>query len=258
MSPNLQVLVVPCLADNYAYVIARQGSSEALVVDPAEAAPVQATLQRAGLELTAILCTHHHHDHVGGVEALSARHPSLQIYAHECDLEKARVPRQTHGLEQDSQLTLAGLAIHVLHVPGHTMDALAFCIEDAVFTGDTLFVGGCGRLFEGTAAMMHDSLCNKLGKLPPQTLVYCGHEYTVSNLRFALTAEPSNEAVRSKLAWAQEHTKQGLATVPSTIADEAATNPFMRCAEASLAHFGSADSTPAQVLAAVRRAKDQG
>jgi len=258
MSPNLQVLVVPCLADNYAYVLARPGSSKALVVDPAEADPVLATLEQAGLELTAVLCTHHHYDHVGGIETLISRFPTLQVYAHSSDSDGARVVCQTHSLEHGAQLEAAGLAFTALHVPGHTLGGMAYVIEDAVFTGDTLFVAGCGRLFEGTATMMHDSLCNKLGTLPPQTRVYCGHEYTVSNLHFALSAEPSNDAVREKLTWAEEQNRQGLATVPSTIADELATNPFMRCAEETLrARFGDPTSTPAEVLAAVRSAKDR-
>ena len=145
--------------------------------------------------------------------------------------------------------------INVLHIPGHTLGAVGYVVEDAVFTGDTLFVGGCGRLFEGTPAQMYESLSGKLGRLPAATRVYCGHEYTVSNLRFAVHAEPDNRAAADKLVVAQAMRERGEPTVPSTIGEELAQNPFMRCDEPSLA-ARYPGATAGDVLGAVRKAKD--
>ena len=247
----MKIHAVPCLRDNYAYVIAVD--QRAFVIDPSEAAPVKAKLDSEGLELVAILNTHHHWDHVGGNEQLLGEFPGIAVYAHASDRE--RVPGQTVGVEHDQVFEVAGVSIRVLHVPGHTTGAVTYCFDGAAFTGDTLFIGGCGRLFEGTPAMMHASLCDQLGGLDPATRVYCGHEYTASNLRFALTVEPDNARVRDKLAWAQEQEKLGVPTVPSTIEDELATNPFLRChVPAVAARYG--DGTPVAVLTAIRAAKD--
>ncbi len=237
----MRVIPVPCLSDNYAYLVARDGSDEAIVIDPSESEPVIAALEREKLRLVAIVNTHHHHDHVGGNEGLRARYGALPVYAHASD--QGRVPAQTERVEEGKPFTVAGLTLDPLHVPGHTTGAVAYCIEDAVFTGDTLFVAGCGRLFEGTPEMMHRSLSEKLGRLPPATRVYCGHEYTVSNLRFAQHAEPDNQAVKDKLARAQALRERGEPTVPSTIGEELATNPFVR-------------SRSVEEFAARRRAKD--
>jgi hydroxyacylglutathione hydrolase len=172
------------------------------------------------------------------------------VIAHESD--RGRVPGQTTGVGHEERFCIAGLDIVALHVPGHTLGALTYLCDGAAFTGDTLFIGGCGRLFEGTPAMMHESLCRKLARLDHATIVYCGHEYTVQNLRFAQTIEPENPHVREKLAAAQAARARGERTV-STIGDELRTNPFMRVGEAALARFGA---DPVSVLAAVRRAKD--
>ncbi len=243
-----EIVAVPCLSDNYAYLVIAGGAT--LVVDASEAAPVERALAERGLELAAVLSTHHHHDHVGGNEALAAARPGLPIYAHRSDL--GRVPGQTAAVDE-GRFEVAGIAVSALHVPGHTLGAVAYGIGDALFTGDTMFVAGCGRLFEGTAAMMHASLA-KIAALSGATRVFCGHEYTVNNLRFALTAEPDNAAVRDKLAWAEAERAAGRPTVPSTIAAERATNPFLRSAELA-ARFG--DGSPAEVFARVREAKDK-
>ncbi len=250
---TLQILEVPCLGDNYAYVVTRSGSIQALVIDPSEAGPVTHELGDRGLDLVAILTTHHHHDHVGGNLKLSHDHSGLAVYAH--GGAGRPVPGQTHEVAHEVVFQTAGIQITPLHVPGHTLDAVAYLIEDALFTGDTLFVAGCGRLFEGSPAQMHHSLCGILAQLPDDTRIYCGHEYTVQNLRFAATVEPDNAAIRNKLEWALEQTEQGQPTVPSTLRDEQATNPFLRAAVPAVAQrYGN--GTPVEVFAAIRRAKD--
>lgn len=249
----MRVLPVPCLSDNYAYLVAASGSNEAVVVDPSEAAPVLAALARDGLKLVAILNTHHHWDHVGGNEELLAKLGPMPVYAHTSDF--GRVPKQTERVEEGVAFEVAGLTFRPLHVPGHTLGAVSYCVEDAVFTGDTLFVAGCGRLFEGTPEQMFDSLAGKLAKLPPETRVFCGHEYAYNNLRFAHHAEPENAAVKKKLDAAAAAKERGEPMIPSTIAEELETNPFLRCEEPSLRERFQAP-TPAGVLGAVRKAKD--
>lgn len=249
----MRVIPVPCFSDNYAYLVARDGSDEAFVIDPSEAAPVLAALTREHLRLVAVVCTHHHPDHVAGNAELRERFGALPVYAHASD--RGRVPAQTDDVEEGRTFTVAGLELHPLHVPGHTSGAVAYHVEDAVFTGDTLFVAGCGRLFEGTPEMMQRSLSEKLAALPPETRVYCGHEYTVSNLRFAVHAEPQNQAAAQKLEAALAARQRGEPTVPSTIAEELATNPFLRAGEPAIrARFPAASVV--ETFAAVRRAKD--
>ncbi|WP_433930652.1 hydroxyacylglutathione hydrolase [Sorangium cellulosum] len=248
----MRIVPVPCLSDNYAYLVAADGRREAIVIDPSEADPVIEALEREELRLVAIVNTHHHHDHVGGNEALRARYGDLPVYAHSSDV--GRVPAQTERVEEGQPVRVAGLELRPLHVPGHTLGAVSYCVEDAVFTGDTLFIAGCGRMFEGTPEGMHASL-SKLAALPGHTRVFCGHEYTVSNLRFAETVEPENAAVRGKLEAARAARERGEPTVGSTIAEELATNPFLRCGEPSVqARFPG--TTLPDVFAAVRRAKD--
>jgi hydroxyacylglutathione hydrolase len=249
----MRVVPVPCLSDNYAYLVTADGAGEAFVVDPSEADPVVAALEREHLRLVAIVNTHHHHDHVGGNEGLLARYGALPVYAHVSD--EGRVPAQTERVEEGRRLRVAGLELDPLHVPGHTTGAVAYHVDGGVFTGDTLFVAGCGRLFEGTPEMMHRSLSAKLGRLPKETRVYCGHEYTVQNLRFAVHAEPDNRAAADKLERARAMRERGEPTVPSTIGEELETNPFLRCGEPSIAaRFPS--SGEVERFAAVRKAKD--
>lgn len=250
---SLQIVEVPCGSDNYAYVVRRPGRTQALVIDPTAAEPVLSALASAELELEAVLATHHHFDHVAGIEGLLERHAGAAVFAHVSD--RGRVPRQSRDVVDGQPFDAAGMTVRPRHVPGHTRGAVAYGIDDALFTGDTLFVAGCGRLFEGTADQMYDSLCNKLATLPGATRVYCGHEYTAANLRFALTVEPDNPRLAERLTWADQRTERGEPTVPSTLEAELATNPFLRCHQPEIAaRFGG--GSPVEVFAAVRRAKD--
>lgn len=261
----MQVLAIPCLSDNYAYLVVCPATKEAAVVDPSEAAPVlDALAGRTGarheVKVTAILATHHHPDHVGGVAELADTLGVTAVYGHAS--ETARIPRLSRPLAHGARFAVGRLAFEALHVPGHTTGAIAFVAraddgDPAVFTGDTLFVAGCGRLFEGTPAAMHASLA-RLAALEPRTKVYCGHEYTEANLRFAAALEPGNDAVTRARERAADVRRRGSPTVPSTIGEERATNPFLRTASPELrAVLGvSADAPDAEVFAAARARKD--
>lgn len=218
----MQVEAVPLLKDNYAYVIDHDG--ECVVVDPSEAAVLHAL---RGRRVTQVWCTHHHMDHVGGVEAVVAAFPEARVVGSAYDRAHGRVPKQGLAVSEASALTLGSQAVRVLDVPGHTLGAVAYLIGDALFTGDTLFLAGCGRMFEGTPEMMHASL-QKLAALPGETRVFCGHEYTESNLRFARVIEPDNAAIATRAA----ALPRGV-TVPGTIAQERATNVFLRAKNAA-------------------------
>lgn len=228
---GMQIEIVPCLRDNYAYLLSWEGACGAIAVDPSEAAPVLAAL--AGRRLTGILCTHHHFDHVGGNRELVERFPGIPVYGHAAELQgERRIPAQTHGCQDGERIELDGKRAEVLHIPGHTLTAVAyyFSVEGALFTGDTLFAAGCGRLFEGTPAQMHASL-QRLLSLSPATRLYCGHEYTEKNLLFAATVEPENAAVRDAQGRAAARRAALEPSIPTTLAAEARTNPFVRTAE---------------------------
>ncbi len=222
----MQVIPVPQLTDNYAYLVIDEGSGHAAVVDCAEAAPVLAAVESARVELKAILPTHHHYDHVAGNEDLLRRLP-LEVIAFRGQSD--RIPGCTLEVREGDGVRIGNSCAKVIFIPAHTSGHIAYHFEreKMVFTGDTLFAGGCGRLFEGDAAMMIRSL-SKLMSLPTDTRVYFGHEYTEKNLRFALTLEPNNEALREKHAWAVEQNRRHVPTTPTTIAAEKATNPFLR------------------------------
>ncbi|MGH8853414.1 MAG: hydroxyacylglutathione hydrolase [Telluria sp.] len=257
---DLSVLTVPAFNDNYLWLI--HDGVHAAVVDPGDAAPVQAALDAHGLALTAILLTHHHADHIGGVPALLARAP-VPVFGP----RKDGIQGLSHALGEGDHVAVPGLDLEfdVLEVPGHTLGHIAYVRRTPgahwLFCGDTLFAGGCGRLFEGTPAQMTASLA-KLAALPDDTLVYCAHEYTVSNLRFAQAVEPDNEGLEWRMRDASARRGTGLPTVPSTMVLERGTNPFLRYTEPgivnSLVQAGRLQpgATPVQAFAALREWKN--
>ncbi len=226
---DLSVLTVPAFKDNYLWII--HNGANAAVVDPGDAEPILHALQAHGLTLTAILLTHHHADHIGGVPRL-LEHAGVPVFGPRND----GIDAVTHPLGEGERVAVPGLdlAFSVLDVPGHTLGHIAYVRETPgahwLFCGDTLFGAGCGRLFEGTPAQMAASLA-KLAALPDDTLVYCAHEYTLSNLRFAEAVEPGNVALKMRVANDSRMRGTNLPTVPSNIAIEKATNPFLRATE---------------------------
>jgi hydroxyacylglutathione hydrolase len=201
------------------------------------------------------LLTHFHRDHTGGLPALMSRYERLTVYAHEIDAK--RVSEQVRFVEDGQRFAVAGSELEVLFVPGHTKGSVAFLWQDAVFTGDTLFGAGCGRVFEGTPTQMFDSLM-RLMTLPNETRVYSGHEYTLQNLAFAAHLEPDNVEVRRRIEWATAERDAGRGTVPSTMAEELRTNPFLRCdlPEFALRVSKTGTTDPARFFAELRRRKD--
>lgn len=245
---------IPAFRDNYLWLLSRNGN--AAIVDPGDAAPVREALARRELTLTAILVTHHHADHTGGVAEL-ARQTGAAVYVpagERIDCGAATPNR----LRQGDRVAILGETFEVLDVPGHTAGHIAYFAATlrALFCGDTLFAGGCGRLFEGTASQMVASL-RQLAALPADTRVFCAHEYTLANLAFALAADPDNIALRQRIAACEAKRAEGQPTVPSTVADELATNPFLRVGEPALRAAAEqfrpgADAGDASVFAALR------
>ncbi len=256
----MKIVPIPCLRDNYAYLIICEATGKAGIGDPSEAAPVLAEVKNQDVALVAILNTHHHWDHVGGNREILDKFPDLKVYAHKSD--HGRVEGQTEFLTTKDTIPLGNLSGHLTHNPAHTTGAVTYYFEDAAFTGDTMFAAGCGRIFEGTPAQMHDSLCNQIGAHDERTKIYFGHEYTENNLRFALTVEPDNQAVQNKLERVREQRAAGAFTTPSTLADEWATNPFMRSESAQIRetvkrHEPDNDLSPTSVLRVVRALMDK-
>jgi hydroxyacylglutathione hydrolase len=252
----LDVVRVPALTDNYLWLVREPESGAVAAVDPAEAAPIERALAERNWRLTHILNTHHHGDHVGGNLALKAA-TGCTIVGPRAD--RARIPGIDIEVGEGERYQFGAASAAVFDVPGHTRGHIAywFAESDALFCGDTLFLMGCGRLFEGTPAQMWTSL-GKLKRLPGSARVYCAHEYTQSNARFALTVDGANPALVARAQAVADARARGEPTVPGTLAEELATNPFLRADRPELAAaVGLPPGDPVAVFAAVRRAKDQ-
>lgn len=254
----LNIRPIEAFSDNYIWLITHNNDKQAFVVDPGDASVVEEALAAQGLALTGILITHHHFDHVGGLAELKAAHQPV-VYGP----ANPAIEGIDHRVAAGDSVDVLGHAFSVMEVPGHTLDHIAYFFggdSPIVFCGDTLFAGGCGRLFEGTPQMMHRSL-QSLMELPASTRVYCAHEYTLANLDFARAVEPGNEALGQRIADAETTRARGEPTVPSTLALEQATNPFVRCGTAELqaslqAQQRLEDPAPVAVFASVRAWKD--
>jgi hydroxyacylglutathione hydrolase len=254
---HIQVVPIPAFKDNYIWAL--HDGRRAAIVDPGDARPVLDYLARERLELVAILATHHHADHVGGVAELVLMHGrDIPVYGP----KNEPISTLTHPVAGGDRVAIPefGVEFEVLDIPGHTRAHIAYYGSKMVFCGDTLFAGGCGRVFEGTPAQLHASL-QKLAALPDDTQVYCGHEYTLANIRFARTVEPGNAALAERERTDTRTREENRPTVPSTIVREKATNPFLRCSEPEVVqsagrHRGAALTDPVDVFTTIREWKN--
>jgi len=254
-STDMRIKLLPALQDNYMYMIIDEETKEAAIVDPVEPEKCIAAIKEENVNLTHILTTHHHWDHAGGNEELFKHVKNLTV----CGGDE-RIGALNKKVEHGDQIKLGKLNITCLFTPCHTSGHMCYYVQGdsntpAVFTGDCLFVGGCGRFFEGTAQQMHEALIEKLSKLPDTTNVYCGHEYTVKNLQFALHVDPENIHVKEKLEWSKHRRDRSLPTIPSTIGEEKLYNPFMRTNQPAIQqHFNLTDAV--DIMGALRKDKD--
>ncbi|MBV1789167.1 hydroxyacylglutathione hydrolase [Marinobacterium sp. D7] len=253
------VAPIPAFRDNYIWALQGDQPGQVAVVDPGDAAPVEQYLAQNNLSLAAILITHHHPDHTGGVDDLTA-HRGIPVYGP----ENSPFNGITHQLSDNMQIELLGQRLEIRAVPGHTLDHISYFQpgeQPQLFCGDTLFLAGCGRLFEGTPAQMHDAM-NYFASLPDATLVYCTHEYSLANLMFAKAVEPKNPAIDAIIEQCKVQREQDRPTLPSTIGSEKRINPFMRTAEdaviaAARQHAGIGQADPVEVLATLREWKNR-
>ena len=253
---TLEIVTIPCLSDNYSYLVHDPASGETAVVDAPEAEPILQALENRGWALTHILLTHHHYDHIDGVPALLEKYSAKVIGA---AADAHRLPPLDMAVSEGDTVNIGDETGHVIDVSGHTVGHIAFHFPDSavVFTADSLMSLGCGRLFEGSAPQMWDSL-SKLAALPGDTTVCSGHEYTQSNAKFALTIDPDNSALISRVNAVNDARSAGQPTVPSILSDELATNPFLRASDPAIrAHLGLTSASDAEVFAEIRARKDR-
>ena len=251
----LQIDQFMCKSDNFGVLLHDEASGQTALIDAPEEASILAAIKRTGWTPTVILTTHHHSDHVEANLALKERF-GLRIVGPEA--EASKIPGIDETVEDGSRFDFAGRTVHVIETPGHTAGHVCYHLpeESLAFTADTLFALGCGRLFERSAAIMHESL-RKLAALPAETIVYCGHEYTLTNARFALTIDPTNSALRERAAKIEKLRADGKPTLPTTIGEELATNPFLRWHDPAIRrNLGMENATDAEVFAEIRKRKD--
>ncbi|WP_299295160.1 hydroxyacylglutathione hydrolase [uncultured Tateyamaria sp.] len=251
----LDIRTIPCLADNYAYLAHDAATGATALIDIPEAAPILAALEELGWTLTDVLITHHHDDHIDGLADILAQYPARVVGA---AADTHRLPALDLKVAEGDTITIGSETCTVLDVSGHTLGHVAFHFpaSNAVFTADSLMALGCGRVFEGTKPQMHDSL-QKLAALPGDTVVYSGHEYTAANAKFALTIDPDNPALISRVQQVTEKRASGLPTVPSLLSEELATNPFLRAHDPSIqAHLGMTGANATDVFTEIRTRKD--
>lgn len=258
MSNMITIDALPAFTDNYIWLLQDTTNKRCAVVDPGDAAPVVAWLdEHPEWQLSDILITHHHFDHVGGVEALKQRTGARVVGP-----ANEKIPGRDVSLKDGDSVEVLGNALQIIEVPGHTLGHIAYyqAQQHWLFCGDTLFAGGCGRLFEGTPEQMYHSL-NRLSALPEQTAVYCTHEYTLANLRFALAAEPNNSVLNQRIEQVTAWREAGKISLPSSILLERQTNPFLRCSETSINEIlqqrdNRSNRTPVEAFTALRSWKD--
>ena len=249
----LEIELVPCLKDNYAYLIHDSDAGLTAIVDPSEPDPVRKALSARGWKLTHILNTHHHFDHTGGNVPLKETTGAVIVGPGK---DRDRIPGIDVGVDESTNWTFGARSVRVLEIPAHTRAHIAFVVDDAAFTGDTLFAMGCGRLFEGTPAMMWTSL-SKLMHLPDETRIFCGHEYTLNNGRFAISIEPQNAALVSRMRDVEAARARNLPTIPSSLGLEKKTNPFLRPDSAEIRRsLDLEDADDVTVFGEMRKRKD--
>jgi hydroxyacylglutathione hydrolase len=256
----MRVIQIPVLQDNYQYLLICEKTGEAAAIDAPDAPAVAKVARQEGVKLVAVWNTHHHWDHIGANEELVSRF-DVPVYCSAYDFEQGRVPCAKQALHEGDEVRVGNLVFRILEIPGHTLGHIAYVGEGVVFCGDTLFAGGCGRLFEGTPAQMQNSL-SKLMALPDETLVYCMHEYTEKNLDFALTLEPENEDLKRKRREVLVKRQKGKSTVPTTLAEEKSYHPFLRTGKpsltATLTQLGlSSNADAVETFRLIRELKDQ-
>jgi hydroxyacylglutathione hydrolase len=256
----MEIIRIPVLSDNYIFLLVDREREIAAVVDPAEAAPVLAELARHQVELVAIFNTHHHGDHVGGNQELIAAFPNIRVYGGAED--RGRIPGQQVYLGEGDRVQFGDRSAEVFFIPGHTRAHIAYYFPPVaadepgeLFCGDTIFAGGCGRLFEGTPAQMVSSI-SKLRQLPDRTRIWCAHEYTLGNLKFAVTVEPDNQELQERLIDVTAARSNSIPTVPTFLDIEKRTNPFLRWDVAAL-QTSVATHDPIETFARIRGRKDQ-